>query len=125
MERVWYRSGVDEFAKRLVPDGLWEIVEPLIPVAPKRVQGGGIARSDDRAVFCAIVFVLTSGCAWRRLPPTFSVSHQTAHRRFAEWSEAGLWAKLHRAVLDRLGEAGDIDWSRAIVDGASLRAKRS
>jgi hypothetical protein len=27
-------------------------------------------------------------------------------------------------VLDRLGAAGDIDWSRAIVDAASLRAKK-
>jgi transposase len=115
---------VDEFAKRLVPDGLWEITEPLISASPKRAQGGGIARADDRATFGASVFVLTTGCAWRHLPPTFDVSHQTAHRRFTEWSEAGLWAKLHRAVLDRLGVAGDIDWSRAIVDAASMRAKK-
>jgi len=93
------------------------------PATPKRSQGGGIPRADDRQVFAAIVFVLTTGCAWRHLPPTFGVSHQTAHRRFSEWSEAAVWARLHRAVLDRLGAAGEIDWSRAIVDGASLRAK--
>jgi transposase len=124
MQRVWYSSCVDEFTRRLVPDGLWEITGPLVPATPKRAQGGGIPRADDRQVFSAIVFVLTSGCAWRHLPPVFGVSHQTAHRRFTEWSEAGLWAKLHRAVLDRLGAAGDIDWSRAIVDAASLRAKK-
>ncbi|WP_408612789.1 IS5 family transposase [Glycomyces luteolus] len=112
------------FAEEFVPDELWEITEQLIPVPLKRAQGGGIARVDDRQVFAAIVFVLTTGCAWRHLPPTFGVSHQTAHRRFTEWSEAALWAKLHRAVLDRLGAAGEIDWSRAIVDGASLRAKK-
>lgn len=115
---------MDEFTRRLVPDGLWEIVEPLIPASPKRAQGGGIPRADDWQVFAAVVFVLTTGCAWRLLPPVFGVSHQTAHRRFTEWSEAALWAKLHRAVLDRLGAAGEIDWSRAIVDGASLRAKK-
>jgi transposase len=124
VERVWYGFGVDEFARRLVPDGLWEIVEPLVPVTPKRVQGGGIQRVDNRQVFAAIVFVLTTGCAWRHLPPTFGVSHQTAHRRFTEWSQAALWAKLHRAVLDRLGAAGEVDWSRVIVDAASLRAKK-
>jgi transposase len=32
---VWYRSCADEFAKRLVPDGLWEITEPLIPASPR------------------------------------------------------------------------------------------
>jgi hypothetical protein len=30
---------------------------------------------DERAVFTAVVYVLTSGCAWRHLPPTFGVSH--------------------------------------------------
>ncbi len=112
------------YAERFVLDGLWEITEPLIPVSPKRAQGGGIPRADNRQVFAAIVFVLTTGCAWRHLPPTFGVSYQTAHRRFTEWSDAGLWVKLHRAVLDRLGAAGEIDWSRAIVDAASLRARK-
>ncbi len=119
-----YELRVDEFTRRLIPDGLWKIAEPLVPEAPRRAQGGGIARADDRATFTAIVFVLATGCAWRHLPPGFGISHQTAHRRFAEWSQNGLWAKLHRAVLDRLGAAGDIDWSRAIVDAASLRAKK-
>jgi hypothetical protein len=32
---------VDGFSRRLVPDGFWEIAEPLIPVAPKRTQGDG------------------------------------------------------------------------------------
>jgi transposase len=107
-----------------VDECLWRIIEPLIPASPKRAQGGGIARVDDRQVFCAIVYVLTTGCAWRHLPPVFGVSHQTAHRRFTEWSGAALWARLHRVVLDRLGAAGEIDWSRVIVDGASLRAKK-
>ena len=56
---------VDSLSRRLVPDELWEIVQPLIPAVPPRPQGGGTAVTDDRA---AIVFVLTSGCAWRHLP---------------------------------------------------------
>ena len=79
--------------------------------------------TDDRAVFTAIVFVLTSGCAWRHLPPSFGVSMPTAHHRFTAWTEAGLWPKLHRAVLDRIGAKGEIDWSAAILDAAAVRAK--
>lgn len=109
---------------RLVPDGLWELVAPLVPRFEPRQQGGGTAPVDDRAVFTAIVFVLTSGCAWRHLPPTFGVSAATAHRRFTAWTEAGLWPRLHRAVLNRLGARGEIDWSSAILDAASVRAKR-
>lgn len=62
--------------------------EPQIPASPKLAQGGGIPRADEPVGPAAVVFVLTTGCAWRRLPPTFGVFHQTAHRRFTEWSEA-------------------------------------
>lgn len=113
---------VDELSRRLVPDELWVIVEPLLPVFPARSQGGGTAPTDQRAVFTAVVFVLTSGCAWRLLPPSFGVSVPTAHRRFTAWTRAGVWRRLHRAVLDELGGSGLIDWSRAVIDGASVRA---
>lgn len=79
--------------------------------------GRGTAPTDERAVFTAVVFVLTSGCAWRLLPPSFGVSVPTAHRRFTVWTEAGLWRRLHRAILDELGSEGLIDWSRAVCDG--------
>ncbi len=75
-------------------------------------------------MFTAVVFVLTSGCAWRMLPPSFGATVSTAHRRFTAWTEAGLWRRLHRAVLDELGSQGLIDWSRAVIDAASVRAKK-
>ncbi|WP_432856882.1 IS5 family transposase [Amycolatopsis sp. CA-161197] len=111
-------------SRRLVPDELWALAEPLIPEHGVRPQGGGPVRVDDRAVFTAIVFVLASGCAWRYLPPSFGITVPTAHRRFTEWTKAGLWPRLHRAVLDELGGQGMIDWSRAVCDGASVRAKK-
>lgn len=113
----------DSLSLRLVPDSLWEIVEPLIPEFVPRRQGGGTAPAE-RAVFTAIVFVLTTGCAWRHLPPSFGVSTPTAHRRLQARTDAGVWVKLHRVILDLHGAASDIDWSAAIVDGASLRAKK-
>jgi transposase len=115
---------VDELSRRLVPDELWVLAEPLIPQFTPRPQGGGTASVDDRAVVTAIVFMLTSGCAWRYLPPSFGVTVPTAHRRFTDWTKAGLWRRLHRAVLDTLGSQGMIDWSRAVCDGASVRAKK-
>ena len=103
---------------------MWAIVEPLIPKFEPRRQGGGTAPVDDRAVFTAIVYVLTSGCAWRHLPGEFEVSVPTAHRRFTAWTRAGLWPRLHHAVLDELGARGQVDWASAIVDAAAVRAKR-
>lgn len=43
--------------RELVPDGLWEIVEPLIPPQTERPQGGGTRHVDNRAVFTAIVYL--------------------------------------------------------------------
>jgi transposase len=105
-------------AERLVPDELWAIVEPLIPTFAPRAQGGGTAPVDARAVFPAIVFVLTSGCAWRHLPTSYRT--RTAG---SGSGRAGLWRRLHVAVLDRLGAQGELDWSRAILDAAGVREK--
>ncbi len=45
-------------------------------------------------------------------------------QRLRDWQAAGVWHALHRALLDRLGEAEQIDWRRASVDSASVPAKR-
>lgn len=74
---------------RLVPDELWMLVEPVVPEFRARPQGGGTAPLPARAVFTAIVYVLTSGCSWRDLPPSFGVPFQTAHRRFGQWTKRG------------------------------------
>ncbi|MFF3275572.1 IS5 family transposase [Streptomyces chrestomyceticus] len=113
-----------DLSKRLVPDELWRLVAPLLPSFTARPQGGGTAPRDQRAVFTAVVYVLTSGCAWRHLPPTFGTSSATAHRRFTVWTGVGLWRRLHWAVLDELGVRGKVDWTSAIVDAASVRAKK-
>ncbi|MEU6482395.1 IS5 family transposase [Streptomyces sp. NPDC047017] len=106
----------------MVPDGLWELFERVVPPAPERPQGGGRRRHGDREVLAAIIFVATSGCTWNQLPPGFGPSGVTAFRRFTEWSKARVWAKLHRLVLDELGARGELDWSRCAIDSVSVRA---
>ncbi|MFD7597747.1 IS5 family transposase [Kitasatospora sp. NPDC059812] len=108
--------------ERLVPDELWELFQLVVPEAPTRPQGGGRRRYGDREVLAAIVFVATSGCTWAQLPPCFGPSGPTAHRRFAEWSKARVWAKLHQVVLDELSACGELDWSRCAVDSVNMRA---
>jgi transposase len=109
-----------------VSDGLWELVAPLLPEVQVPSAGRcGTAPVDEREVFTAVVYVLTTGCAWRHLPQTFHTSPATAHRRFTAWTEAGMWRRLHRAVLDELGARGEPDWTSAIIDAASVRAKRA
>ena len=114
----------DQLSLRLVPDELRDLARPHLPQFRPRPQGGGTAPLPGRQVLAAITDVLASGCAWRDLPPSFGVPFQTAHRRFSQWTKAGVWPKIHRAVLDELGSQGLIDWSRAIADAACVRAKK-
>lgn len=101
---------------------LRELFQRVVPSAPSRPQGGGRRRYGDREVLAAIVFVATSGCTWRQLPPSFGPSGPTAHRRFTERSQGRVWAKLHRLVLDELGARGGLDWSRCAIDAVNVRA---
>ncbi len=111
-------------SKPLVPDELWAIVEPLLPSEPPRPKGGR-PRVPDRAALTGIIFVLKSGIPWEMLPREMGCgSGVTCWRRLRDWQEAGVWDRLHRTLLDRLGEAGRIDWSRASLDSASVPAKR-
>ncbi|MFF7655781.1 transposase [Streptomyces sp. NPDC007983] len=96
----------------------------MIPPLRPRQQGGGTVPVADRKVFTAVVYVLTNGCAWRYLPMTFGTSPTTAHRRFAAWIKASPWRRLHRAALDELGAKSELDCTSAIIDAASVRAKR-
>jgi len=80
----------------------------------------------DRNCFAAIVFMARTSTPWRLLPARElgCGSPATCWRRLTEWAEAGVFERLHLEVLDRLGEQGRLDWSRASMDTMSVRAKR-
>jgi transposase len=111
-------------SKPLVPDDLWAIIAPLLPSEPAKPKGGR-PRIPNRACLTGILFVLRSGIPWELLPPEMGCgSGVTCWRRLRDWQEAGVWDRLHRTLLDRLGEADRIDWARASLDSASVPAKR-
>jgi transposase len=111
-------------ARELLPDALWAEIEPLLPQEPPKPKGGR-PRVPDRAALTGILFVLYSGIPWEMLPPQMGCgSGMTCWRRLRDWHKAGVWHKLHRLMLDKLGIAGKIDWSRAAADSGSVAAKK-
>ena len=111
-------------AKPLVSDELWTVIEPLLP--PERPKPkGGRPPIPHRAALTGILFVLKSGIAWEMLPQEMGCgSGMTCWRRLHDWQAVSVWRRLHRVLLDRVGHANAIDWSRACVDSASVPAKR-
>src|SRR5580704_15638829 len=49
-------------------------------------------------------------------------SGMTCWRRLRDWQKSGIWQLIHFVLLDWLARCDRIDWSRAIVDGSSVRA---
>jgi transposase len=96
----------------LISDMLWEILAPLLPAEPRKPNGGRPRSIGDRAALTGIVFVLKSGIPWEMLPQEMGCgSGMTCWRRLRDWQKASVWKRLHRALLQRLQDAGRIDWT--------------
>jgi transposase len=70
----------------------------------------------------AILFVLRTGCQWNALNATGICSSSTAHRRFVEWVDAGVFEQFWRQGLLAYDELEGIDWSWLSMDGAMTKA---
>jgi transposase len=74
-------------------------------------------------VLNGILFVLTTGIAWQRLPQELGFgSGMTCWRRLRDWQKADVFEHLHELLLAKLRQAERLDLSRAVCDSATLRA---
>ena len=106
-----------------VSDELWAVLEPLLPkhVNTHRL-GGSRPRVPDRQCANGIFYVLRTGCQWKALDKTGICSGSTAHLRFQEWVEAGMFLKLWQVGLEQYDEVKGLDWSWLSMDGAMTKA---
>jgi len=49
---------------------------------------------------------------------TVEASGRTCWRRLRDGQQAGVWERVRRALLDRLGRLNGIDWGRCSMDSA-------
>ena len=111
-------------AKPILDDALWELIGPLLPPPkPRRRRHPGRKPVPHRATLTGILYVLRTGIPWEYLPQEMGCgSGMTCWRRLRDWQAAGVWERIRLTMLRELRAADRIDWSRAVVDSASLRA---
>ena len=111
-------------AKPILDDTLWAIIEPLLPAAKtRRFRYPGRKPISNRQALTGILFVLQSGIPWEMLPQELGCGcGMSCWRKLRDWTQAGVCPKLHRVLLSQLRQADQIEWSRAVIDSASVRA---
>jgi transposase len=120
----WMLPAMTSLVGRLLPDGLWQRIQPLLPPPPPRPRGGVPHRVPDRDGVAALIFMARTSTPWSLLPAEElgCGSATTCWRRLNEWAKAGVFEQLQAVLLDELGEAGRIDLERVSVDSFSLWA---
>lgn len=111
-------------AKPLVDEGLWMLIEPILPPPkPRNFRHPGRLPLPNRAVLNGIIFVLKTGIRWMDLPSELGWGcGKVCRERLRDWHEAGVWVALHAVLLAELNGADKLDWSRAATDSSKARA---
>lgn len=105
-----------------MPDWLWERIEPLLSKRPSHPLGCHNPRVPDRDAMDAILLVLRTGVQWNALNATGICSSSSAHRRFQEWEQAGVFHEIWRNGLLEYDKKVGIDWAWLAADGAMSKA---
>lgn len=66
--------------------------------------------------------MLCKSVSWRDVPAEqVGCSGVTAWRRLRDWTEAGVWPRLHEVLLAELRQEGLLEMDDAAIDGSHVR----
>ena len=105
-----------------IPDALWKRMEPRLPPRKPHPLGCHNPRVPDRDAMDAILFVLRTGCPWGALVATRFCHPSSAHRRFLEWTAAGVFRDFWKHGLHAYDQLKGIDWHWLAMDGTMTKA---
>ena len=79
----------------------------------------------DRQCPQGILYVLHTGIGRDDLPQELGFgSGMTCWRPIKRWTDAGVFDDLHQILLAQLNAANELDWSRAMIGGSHIDAKK-
>ncbi len=100
-------------------DAQWTLLEPMLP--PHRPKGRK-RRVEMREIANALLYLLRTGCPWRRLPHDLP-SWATVWWYFRKWRDDGTLDALHGRLRDMAREASGKkkEPTAGVVDSQSAR----
>ena len=117
-------EGVMAWEPWRIDEGLWQRLEPLLPVRERRFRYPGRLPVEPRRCVEGILYVLFSGLPWAAVPSELGVSGITCWRRHQAWQQAGVWQRLLEVLGEELERKGAADQLRLIVDASIAPAKK-
>lgn len=75
---------------------------------------------SEKEILEAVLYVLHTGCQWRRLPKEYP-PHQTVYRRFREWEKSGILCAIRDTVL-QIQRKNGLKLDVGYVDATFVRA---
>lgn len=85
-------------------DEEWDRLSALIPEEPIRLNRRGRPRAECRVVANAVLWILTTGEPWSKLPGRYP-SGPTCRRRFEEWLASGTLGEMIHWLSEQSGRA--------------------
>src|SRR5262245_48427698 len=98
-----------------------EVINPILPLPPRRADGRGRPWRDAQAVLNGLLWIVWTGAPWQDLPQR-SPSSQTGHRRCQHRGRCGVFERLLQALANDLRVRGALDLSACFIDGISVVA---
>ncbi len=94
-------------------DKEWQKILPVLKSCAPEIRLG--AGRDARRFLEAVLWILRSGAQWRLLPKEYG-NWNSVYKRFARWSEAGVFEKLFEHF------SADRDLEYLLIDSTIVRS---
>lgn len=108
--------------RHTLTDQEWKAIKDELPAEDEPRRGRPWV--PHRLVINGILWILSTGAAWRDLPESLG-KWKTTYNRFHRWVREGVWDRLWVGRLEVMLEDGQIATDQWDVDGSVIRAHRS
>lgn len=120
--RLQYERRCPRYASDLT-DEEWALIEPMMP-SPNRL--GRPRKTDLREIVNAVLYIASSGGAWRLLPKDFP-PFSTVQKYFYRWRDDGLLCAISNDLVmtTREREGREASPSAGVIDSQSVKTTES